>query len=96
MHCYMLKKNPTLNAFKPKVLLIVHLKVGKGKIYFFSSILTFGVVFFKDWIEIPEIQHETEKRWHSYQWGAVSCCDCQNPKLQEYALQTWAGDKKCV
>lgn len=24
----------------------------------------------------------------------MSCCDCQNPKLQEYALQTWAVEKK--
>lgn len=44
--------------------------------------------------EVPEIQHETGKRWHSYPWGAVSCCDCQYPKPQEYALQTLAFKKK--
>lgn len=45
-------------------------------------------VFYK--IKIPEIQHESEKKWHSYQLGVVSCFDCQNPKPPECALQTWA------
>lgn len=54
----------------------------------------YALEFLEHWFEIPEIQHGTGKRWHSCQWGAVSCCDCQNPKPQECALQIWAVKQK--
>lgn len=44
--------------------------------------------------KIPEIQHGTGRRWHSYPWGAVSCFDYQNLKPQECVLLIWAVKKK--